>query len=93
MDLTMKTPRVIQAVFHDHDGNDIAHDYYLDATWITALCERHGAFNIIGPYIRRAIESKRKQCIERYGTEWGADVVQPGKKRRKIKRKADKPSE
>ena len=73
---TKKPPKVIQAVFHDHDGNDIAHDYYLNASWIAELCQRRGD-KLISPYVLKAIESKRRLCVERYGTEWGREVVNP----------------
>ena len=79
----MKIPKVIQTVFHDQDGNDIAHDYYLNATWAINLCERFGSRAML-PYITKAIESKRKRCVERYGEEWGKEAV--NQKNRKVKR-------
>jgi hypothetical protein len=77
----MKIPKVIQTVFHDQDGSDIAHDYYLNATWIINLCERSGS-RAMQPYITKAIESKRRRCVERYGEEWGKEPVNQKKNAR-----------
>ena len=78
----MRMPKVIQTVFHTPDGQDVAHDYYLNATWITDLCQRHGIF-VASDYIRRAIESKRRKCVERYGEEWGETAIAEAIKRQR----------
>lgn len=67
----MKLPKVIQTFFmDDKDQHELAHDYYLNATWVFGLIERFGG-QVIGESIRRAIDAKRKACIKRYGSEWG----------------------
>lgn len=75
-------PKVIQTVFHTPDGQDIAHDYYLNATWVTELCTRLGN-QVLGESIRRAIESKRRKCVERYGEEWGEEAIAEALKRQR----------
>lgn len=67
----MKLPNVIQTFFtDDQDHHELAHDYYLNATWVTDLVDRFGGRGI-GERIRRSIEAKRKACVKRYGSEWG----------------------
>ncbi len=85
---TVKPPHVIQAVFHDRQGHDIAHDYYLNASWVADLCQRHGCI-VISPYITKAIDFKRHLCAERYGTEWGKEIIcpHPEKAKRKPRKK------
>ena len=78
----MRMPKVIQTVFHTPDSQDVAHDYYLNATWITDLCQRHGIL-VASDYIRKAIESKRRKCVERYGEEWGEEAITEALKRQR----------
>ncbi len=67
----MELPKVIQTFFtDDKDQHELAHDYYLNATWVVGLVERYGG-QVIGERIRRSIEAKRKACIKKYGSEWG----------------------
>lgn len=68
----MILPKVIQTVFHFGDSEDIAHDYYLNASWVIELCQRLGERRV-GDSIRRAVEAKREMCVKRYGEEWGGD--------------------
>lgn len=84
----MVFPNVLQLFFaDDKDGHELAHGYYLNAAWVADLCDRYGAL-LVGECIHRALESKRKACIKRYGSEWGKAAVKPKKpgcKRRKEK--------
>ena len=66
-------PKTTQIFFtSDRDHHELAHDYYLNATWIADMCDQYGA-NIIGKRILRSIEAKRKACIKKYGSEWGRE--------------------
>lgn len=66
-------PKTIQIFFTDErNHNELANDYYLNATWIADLCQQFGA-RIIGHRILRSIEAKRKACIKKYGSEWGRE--------------------
>lgn len=68
-----RLPKTIQIFFtDDRNGNELAHDYYLNATWVAEMCDRYGAANI-GMLINRSIEAKRKACIKKYGSEWGRE--------------------
>lgn len=80
----MRLPKVIQTVFHDPDGKTVAHDYYLNASWITEICDRVGSRSV-GELIARAIEAKRKRCVERYGEEWGGRAIAAALKRQRRK--------
>lgn len=85
---TVKPPHVIQTVFHDRQGHDIAHDYYLNAAWVKELCDRYGALNV-GRFIYRSVEAKREACIKRYGSEWGREkkILEKKKKKRASRRR------
>lgn len=86
----MKLPKVIQIFFHDEDNNkDIAHDYYLNSSWIIDLCDEFGYMRL-GDRIKRALEAKRQECIKRYGSEWGKSVVNPEKKKKRHRKDARK---
>lgn len=75
-----RLPKAIQIFFtDDRNGNELAHDYYLNAAWVTDLCDRYGAVNV-GRFIHRSIEAKRKACIKRYGSEWGKEAEIKAKK-------------
>ena len=75
-----RLPKAIQIFFtDDRNGNELAHDYYLNAAWVTDLCDRYGAANV-GRFINRSIEAKRKACIKRYGSEWGREAEIKAKK-------------
>lgn len=55
-----RLPKAIQIFFtDDRNGNELAHDYYLNAAWVAGLCDRYGAVNV-GRFINRSIEAKRK---------------------------------
>ena len=69
-----RLPKAIQIFFTDErNGEELAHDYYLNAAWVTDLCDRYGAL-MVGEYIHRSVEAKRKACIKRYGSEWGKEA-------------------
>lgn len=77
-----KLPKAIQIFFtDDRNGNELAHDYYLNAAWVTELCDRYGALRV-GEYIHRSVEAKRKACIKRYGSEWGKEAEIKAKKQK-----------
>lgn len=86
-----RLPKAIQIFFtDDRNGNELAHDYYLNAAWVTELCDRYGALNV-GRFIYRSVEAKRKACIKRYGSEWGREkkILEKKKKRASRRRKND----
>lgn len=86
-----RLPKAIQIFFtDDRNGNELAHDYYLNAAWVTELCDRFGALNV-GRFIYRSVEAKRKACIKRYGSEWGREkkILEKKKKRASRRRKND----
>ena len=77
-----RLPKAIQIFFtDDRNGKELAHDYYLNATWVSELCGRYGALRV-GEYIHRSVEAKRKACIKRYGSEWGKEAEIKAKKRK-----------
>ena len=77
-----RLPKAIQIFFtDDRNGEELAHDYYLNAAWVTDLCDRYGAANV-GMFIHRSIEAKRKACIKRYGSEWGKEAEIKAKKQK-----------
>lgn len=79
-----RLPKAIQIFFtDDRNGNELAHDYYLNAAWVTELCDRYGALNV-GRFIYRSVEAKREACIKRYGSEWGREKKILGKKRKSV---------
>ena len=69
-----RLPKAIQIFFtDDRNGKELAHDYYLNATWVSELCDQYGALRV-GEYIHRSVEAKRK---------WGvADRSSKTKKRK-----------
>ena len=82
-----RLPKAIQIFFtDDRNGNELAHDYYLNAAWVTDLCDRYGAANV-GRFINRSIEAKRKACIKRYGSEWGKEAEIKAKKQKNERKK------
>lgn len=82
-----RLPKAIQIFFtDDRSGNELAHDYYLNAAWVTDLCDRYGAANV-GRFINRSIEAKRKACIKRYGSEWGKEAEIKAKKQKNERKK------
>lgn len=85
------TTKVIQTVFHFGDSEDIAHDYYLNASWVIELCQRFGERRV-GGSIRRAVEAKRKRCVKRYGEEWGKTAIAAALKRQRRKKTDDNAS-
>ena len=77
-----RLPKTIQIFFTDErNGEELAHDYYLNAAWVMELCDRYGALRV-GEYIHRSVEAKRKACIKRYGSEWGKEAEIKAKKQR-----------
>ena len=87
----MRLPKVIQTVFHFGDHEDIAHDYYLNASWVIELCQRLGERRV-GEFIRRAIDAKRERCARRYGEEWGKEAIAVALKRQRRKETDDNAS-
>lgn len=87
----MILPKVIQTVFHFGDSEDIAHDYYLNASWVIELCQRLGERRV-GDSIRRAVEAKRERCVKRYGEEWGKTAIVAALKRQRRKKTDDNAS-
>lgn len=82
-----RLPKVIQIFFtDDRNGNELAHDYYLNAAWVTELCGRYGALNV-GRFLYRSVEAKREACIKRYGSEWGREKKILGKKKKRASRR------
>lgn len=87
----MTPPKVIQTVFHFGDSEDIAHDYYLNASWVIELCQRLGERRV-GDFIRRAVEAKRERCVKKYGEEWGKTAIAAALKRQRRKKTDDNAS-
>ena len=82
-----RLPKAIQIFFtDDRNGEELAHDYYLNAAWVTDLCDRYGAL-MVGEYIHRSVEAKRKACIKRYGSEWGKEAEIKAKKQKNERKK------
>lgn len=82
-----RLPKAIQIFFtDDRNGNELAHDYYLNAAWVTELCERYCALNV-GRFIHRSVEAKREACIKRYGSEWGREKEMQKKEKKRASRR------
>ena len=79
-----RLPKAIQIFFtDDRNGNELAHDYYLNAAWVTDLCDRMAPQTSVGLSTDPSRPNARRAS---------SDTAASGEKRLKLKPRSRKTS-